>query len=137
MASKDGSNRRITRREFLSLSAASAAAVMLFNPALSRGVQAAAGASTPQGTYKEAPMLAKRVQRRILPPVDQRLPQNPCVLPALADVQFYDGLIHRGYKGMSDNLAAGKMIDHGLVWFDKYLNVVPHICASWQTNADA
>ena len=39
--------------------------------------------AVPAPKFKEAPMLAKLVQRGMLPPVDQRLPANPCVLPAL------------------------------------------------------
>lgn len=39
-----------------------------------------APAAVPAGQYNEAPMLAERVARGELPPVDERLPNNPLVL---------------------------------------------------------
>jgi len=39
-----------------------------------------ATASFSQSKYKEAPMLAKLVQEGKLPPVEQRLPENPLVV---------------------------------------------------------
>ena len=37
--------------------------------------------AVPEGRYKEAPMLAEMVARGELPPVDERLPDEPRVVP--------------------------------------------------------
>ena len=82
-------------------------------------------------------MLAKLVQRGMLPPVDLRVPANPCVLPALENMRKYDGLIHRAYTGVSDRWGPTKMKDHALAWFDSSLNLVARLCASWEVNPNA
>ena len=82
-------------------------------------------------------MLADMVQRGVLPPVEQRLPTTPCVLPALEGVHKYDSLIRRAYKGVSDAWGPQKMRDHAFVWYDVNLNLVPRLCESWEVNGDA
>jgi len=59
----------------------------------------AAAASTAK--YKEAPVLAEMVKAGKLPPVDQRLPENPLVVPA-DEIGQYGGVWHRGFLGPSD-----------------------------------
>ena len=46
---------------------------------------AAAKPAAPAMKYKEAPMLAELVKAGKLPPVDQRLPENPLVVPGGRD----------------------------------------------------
>ncbi|HET7770916.1 MAG TPA: hypothetical protein VFN74_19235, partial [Chloroflexota bacterium] len=48
-------------------------------------------------TYREAPSLAGKG----LPPVAQRLPQNPRVITPLERVGTYGGVWHRAYNGLS------------------------------------
>jgi len=144
--------RKISRREFLRLTAATAAGVIAVGPdavaSLAVG-DAAATRSTvesvvgppasPAGTqtYHEAPMLAALVQQGRLPPVDQRLPTNPCVIPVLHQTGKYDNLMNRAFKDVSDRWGPTKMIDHTFVWYDKDLNLTPRLCESWEANADA
>ncbi len=45
------------------------------------GIQTVATPKTYSGKYKEAPMLADLVRQGKLPPVEQRLPENPYVVP--------------------------------------------------------
>ena len=52
--------------------------------------------------YKEAPMLAELVKAGKLPPVDERLPKNPLVVPVLEAIGKYGGTMRRGFKGVSD-----------------------------------
>ncbi|NLK09312.1 MAG: hypothetical protein GX316_11545 [Firmicutes bacterium] len=41
--------------------------------------------------YSEAPMLAKEVKQGLLPPVAERLPENPMVITPLREVGRYGG----------------------------------------------
>jgi peptide/nickel transport system substrate-binding protein len=52
-------------------------------------------------TYKEAPILAEQVKAGTLPPVSQRLPENPMVVKA-DEIGQYGGVWHRGFIGPSD-----------------------------------
>ncbi len=72
--------------------------------------------AAPASKYKEAPMLAEQVKAGKLPPVDQRLPQNPAVVEA-AEVGQYGGIWHRGILGPSDFNGVARIIDDALVIF--------------------
>ena len=93
--------------------------------------------ATPAAKFKEAPMLAKLVQEGKLPPVDKRLPQNPCVIAPAEKIGKYGGTMRRAFKGVSDRWGPTKHIDRTLVWFNKDLTLRPHIVESWETNPDA
>jgi peptide/nickel transport system substrate-binding protein len=82
-------------------------------------------------------MLAELVQQGSLPPVDQRLPKNPCVLPVHDGIGNYGGTMHRAFKGVSDRWGPTKANDHFLAWFDKDLNLIPRLVESWEINDDA
>ena len=69
---------------------------------------AALGAA-PAVTYKEAPMLAEQVKAGKLPPVAQRLPENPLVVPA-DEIGTYGGIWHRGFLGPSDFNGVNRVI---------------------------
>lgn len=114
---RDRRTRAITRREFLHLAGATVTSVLTMSRdvAAHQSVDATAAtrssaqtptaqSTSPTGaqTYNEAPMLARLVQQGKLPPVDQRLPTNPCVLQALEQTGSYDSLLHRAFKGVSD-----------------------------------
>jgi len=55
-----------------------------------------------QGNYKEAPALAEQVKAGKLPPVGQRLPQNPLVVPVVDKVGDYGGVWRRAFLGPAD-----------------------------------
>jgi peptide/nickel transport system substrate-binding protein len=52
--------------------------------------------------YHEAPMLADLVRAGKLPPVDQRLPEDPLVVDTVEGIGRYGGVWHRGFLGPSD-----------------------------------
>ena len=85
----------------------------------------------------EAPMLADLVASGELPPVAERLPKNPAVTPVNDGIGNYGGTIRRGFRGVSDRWGPTKMNDHFYAWFDKDLNLIPHLAESWETNDDA
>ncbi len=69
----------------------------------------AALSAAPAVTYKEAPMLAEQVKAGKLPPVAQRLPENPLVVPA-DEIGTYGGVWHRGFLGPSDFNGVNRVI---------------------------
>jgi peptide/nickel transport system substrate-binding protein len=153
--------RKITRREFLSLSAMAAvgAVASACAPAATETPEPTKPAppdtpvpeptAVPEATpvpeappepvsaYNEAPMLADLVASGELPPVDERLPLNPRVTPVNDGIGNYGGTMRRAFKGVSDRWGPTKAIDHFFAWFDIDLNLQPHFCESWETNDDA
>ena len=54
------------------------------------------------GPYKESPLLAELVKAGKLPPVDQRLPEKPLVVPVVEKVGEYGGVWRRAFLGPAD-----------------------------------
>ncbi|MBM3470099.1 MAG: ABC transporter substrate-binding protein [Armatimonadetes bacterium] len=52
--------------------------------------------------YKEAPMLAELVKAGKLPPVGQRLPEDPLIVEAFESIGQYGGVWRRGFLGPGD-----------------------------------
>ncbi|HEY2616930.1 MAG TPA: ABC transporter substrate-binding protein [Acetobacteraceae bacterium] len=61
-----------------------------------------AGSAAAQGTYHEAPALADQVKAGKLPPVEQRLPEQPLVVPVVEKVGEYGGVWRRAFLGPAD-----------------------------------
>ena len=55
-----------------------------------------------QSKYKESPALAEAVKAGKLPPVDQRLPSDPLVVPVVERVGTYGGVWRRAFLGPAD-----------------------------------
>jgi peptide/nickel transport system substrate-binding protein len=68
-----------------------------------------APAAAPVAKYKEAPVLAELVKAGKLPPVDQRLPENPLVVPG-EQIGLYGGVWRRGFLGPSDFNGVNRVI---------------------------
>ena len=66
------------------------------------GVLTAAPPAAAQSKYTEAPTLAELVKTGKLPPIDQRLPQNPLVVPVVEKVGQYGGVWRRAFLGPAD-----------------------------------
>ncbi|MBX2999703.1 MAG: ABC transporter substrate-binding protein [Caldilineaceae bacterium] len=144
-------NRGVSRREFLRLSALATAGVVTVacgasgEPAPSAPAPAATTAPAQQpaapaaapSQYNEAPMLAELVARGELPPVDERLPSNPLVMPITESIGNYGGTMRRGFSGVSDRWGPTKLQDRGLVWYDANLNMQPRMAESWELSDDA
>jgi len=88
------------------------------------------------GQYNEAPMLADLVASGELPPVDERLPINPAVIPTLEGIGNYGGTFRRGFKGVSDRWGPSKVNGQGLTWYNPDLTVRPNMIESWEINTD-
>ncbi|MCB0140598.1 MAG: twin-arginine translocation signal domain-containing protein, partial [Caldilineaceae bacterium] len=143
---------QVSRREFMRLSALAGAGAFVAacggaGPAApaEEAPAAAAPAEAPAAdapaaapsTYNEAPMLADLVSAGSLPPVDERLPSTPMVMPVAEMTGSYGGTFRRGFKGVSDRWGPTKMQDRGMAWYDQDLNMQPRIAESWEINEDA
>jgi peptide/nickel transport system substrate-binding protein len=53
-------------------------------------------------SFKEAPMLADMVKAGRLPPVEQRVPQDPLVIKPVHEIGKYGGIWRRGFTGPGD-----------------------------------
>jgi peptide/nickel transport system substrate-binding protein len=102
---------------------------------------AAAAAAPAARTYKEAPSLAQLVKDGKLPPVEKRLPDNPRVLKPLEETGQYGGTWRRAFRGLTDYLAQGKLMEARLIAWDapdtNTLRVIPSVIEKWEQNKDA
>ncbi len=93
------------------------------------------------GSYNEAPMLAEMVADGTLPPVEERLPENPRVLDVV-NVGDYGGTWRRGYRGVSDRWGVAKLTEEFMIeWaFEPQtgeVTLVPNVAQGWEANEDA
>ncbi|MYD90423.1 MAG: ABC transporter substrate-binding protein [Caldilineaceae bacterium SB0662_bin_9] len=141
--------RRISRREFLVVSGATvatglAAACGPSEPdvpadAAPADAPAADEPAMPMGKYREAPELSEMVQAGLLPPVDERLPADPWVLPVLREIGKYGGELSSIVADPTANLfeisnarganAAGRSYDLG--------SIIPIAVESFSVNDDS
>lgn len=88
--------------------------------------------------YNEAPMLAERVAAGELPPVEERLPENPRVVEPIDSVGVYGGIWNRAWRGVNDFHAFGRITyDPVLRWpRDPADDVQPGLAERWEWNED-
>ena len=88
-------------------------------------------------TYQQAPMLAQRVADGSLPPVAQRLPENPLVIPPVERIGEYGGTWRRAFTGPADKQNADRLQHDHVIYYDlDGFTVVPHIAESWEVLED-
>jgi peptide/nickel transport system substrate-binding protein len=145
----------IDRRGFLYGSAVAAGALMVAGcsgsePSGRAGGSPAGGAASkakgsetkPLATpssFKEAPSLAQRVKAGELPPVEERLPETPYVIPhRWVEAGNYGGRL-RMIMGESNSAAIKEyMYGHSLLRFlNDGLDIGPGLVESWESNEDA
>jgi peptide/nickel transport system substrate-binding protein len=86
--------------------------------------------------YNEAPMLAEMVAAGDLPPVDERLPEEPLV-HQVAEIGKYGGTLRRGFLGPSDHNNYTRLSYDALVRFSPDGgDVIPHMAKGWESNDD-
>jgi peptide/nickel transport system substrate-binding protein len=87
--------------------------------------------------FNEAPMLAGRVQQGELPPVDERLPENPCVLTPHEMVGQYGGTWHRLAVSAGDIQTPARLMYDNLVRFNiDGSEIIPNVASSWEISPD-
>ena len=87
-------------------------------------------------TFSEAPELAKRVAAGELPPVEDRLPEEPLIIPPIERIGQYGGTWRRGFTGLDTNNMDRIIHDH-LIYFDlDGYALMAHIAKSWDISED-
>jgi peptide/nickel transport system substrate-binding protein len=89
-------------------------------------------------TYGEAPALADMVASGALPPVEERLPENPLVVLPVKSVGEYGGIWHRGWRGPADFHCFGRINYETILRWprDPEDPVQPGLAEAWEWNAD-
>lgn len=91
--------------------------------------------------FNEAPMLADMVAAGDLPPVEERLPNNPRVLPVWDEIGEYGGSWRRAYTGITDRWGATKLQEERIVEFmpnkEGGYDIVPTWVDEFEMNDDA
>jgi peptide/nickel transport system substrate-binding protein len=83
--------------------------------------------------FAEAPMLADQVKAGKLPPVEQRLPQEPLVLKPTNETGKYGGVSRGGFTGVGDRQGIQRMnFDQLFFWDANGTRVVPNIASKWE-----
>src|ERR1700744_2817776 len=67
--------------------------------------------------YPEAPQFAEQVKAGKLPPVEQRLPEQPLVVPVTERVGEYGGIWRRAFLGPADANNYVRIVYDGLFRF--------------------
>lgn len=83
---------------------------------------------------KEAPMLADLVKAGKLPPVDQRVPQEPLVVKPVHEIGKYGGTWRRGFTGPGDGENGNRIVATDKILYLDYTGnkVVPSVAKSWK-----
>ena len=87
--------------------------------------------------YKEAPILRTKVAAGELPPVEERLPEEPLVVKPLEEVGQYGGTLHRAWLGSADIPCYSLLLYDPLVrWDRKVKKIIPNVAKSWEFSED-
>jgi len=82
-------------------------------------------------------MLKELVEKGELPPVDERLPEEPLVEQVVEEIGQYGGTLRRGFLGPSDHNNYTRVVYDALVRFSPDgSEVIPHIAKGWESNED-
>jgi peptide/nickel transport system substrate-binding protein len=82
----------------------------------------------------EAPMLAELVKAGKLPPVEQRVPEEPMVIKPLNEVGKYGGTWRRGFTGPGDHEQGNRLMSNDKLVFWNYdgTKLAPSVAKGWQ-----
>ncbi len=149
----------ISRREFVRLSAlttAASVAAACAQPAAPAAPTAVPVAQAPTAApaapsaptaapavtevrYAEAPVLAEKAKAGGLPPIEERLPLEPRVIPVAEEIGQYGGVWHRCAVGVSDAGIINSRLSYECLvrWNDDGSGVVPNVAKAFEINADA
>ena len=89
--------------------------------------------------FNESPEFAALVQQGKLPPVAERIGQDPLVIKPVHSIGTYGGVLHRGYKDVADRQNADRFLagPDNLLWWDfKKEHIVPNIARGYEVSSD-
>ncbi len=97
--------------------------------------------AVPEAKYKESPVLAEQVKAGKLPPVEERLPENPRVIKALTKEQgVYGGELRVGFQGTSPEWGAFLWVaawDHLVSWAPDFASIEYNLAEKIDVNDTA
>ncbi|MCA1648181.1 MAG: ABC transporter substrate-binding protein [Chloroflexi bacterium] len=82
----------------------------------------------------EAPILAELVKQGKLPPVEQRVPDEPLVIKPLQGTGRFGGTLHRAFTGPGDNENGNRWVsmDKPIFWDYTGTKQIPAVAKSWE-----
>ncbi len=90
----------------------------------------------PVTTFSEAPELAERVASGELPPVEDRLPEEPLIVPTIERIGQYGGTWRRGFTGL-DTSNMDRIVHDHLIYYDiDGYTLMPHFAKGWEISED-
>jgi peptide/nickel transport system substrate-binding protein len=89
-------------------------------------------------SFKEAPQLAALVKAGKLPPVQERVSQDPLVIKPVHEIGKYGGTWRRGFSGPADFWNGYRCCGHDKVLFWDYTGnkVAPNVAKGWDISDD-
>ena len=89
-------------------------------------------------SFKEAPALAELVKAGKLPPVQERIGQDPLVVKPLRETGRYGGTWRRGFTGPFDTSNGHRVAQNDKLLYYDYTGtkVVPNIARGWEVSPD-
>jgi len=94
-------------------------------------------ALTPK-SFKEAPQLAELVKAGKLPPVQERIGQDPLVVKPLREIGKYGGTWRRAFTGPFDTSNGHRVAQNDKLLYYDYTGtkLVPNIARAWEVSPD-
>ena len=89
-------------------------------------------------SFKEAPQLAELVKAGKLPPVPERIGQDPLVIKPLREIGKYGGTWRRGFTGPFDTSNGHRAAQNDKILYYDYTGtrLVPNIARAWDVSPD-
>jgi len=88
--------------------------------------------------FSEAPLLAEQVEAGALPPVEERLPVDPMIVPVVEEIGQYGGIWHRVIVGANDCQINRRLTyECPFRWTPDGGGVVPNWVKAYDLNEDA
>lgn len=88
--------------------------------------------------FQEAPQLAELVKTKKLPPVHERVSQDPLVIKPVHEIGKYGGTWRRGFSGPADFWNGYRCCGHDKLLFWDYTGnkIVPNVAKGWELSSD-
>ncbi len=88
-------------------------------------------------SFSEAPVLSKLVEEGKLPPVEERLPDEPAVVEPVEEIGQYGGTWRRAALSPVDTMIHIRLGYEPLVrWARDGKTIIPNLCTSWEIEED-
>lgn len=126
------------KKRWLSRAGAAVAALTLLIAACSNN-QPENPPTAPPTTEGESPMLADLVEQGKLPPVEERLPDEPLVVEPVDRVGTYGGEWHTALLGPADTAWFSRTVGYEQLmrWEPTFSKPIPNLATSYDVNDDA